>query len=279
MARNKTAIRIIAFCMTAILAVAFCGCDDLGEYSSTDEYYASFGDVVLISGTLGETDKYSVEDYFYNKQSREEFLEGEDGAYDGVEHSDYVYMAIPFNSTIEMDTVALFMQSHSDVTVYINVYVTDIIPSKWMPPMTGGVEQADATEGNTEGNTGGNAGGNTGGNTGGDTDDSEEQYDDPAAETRVGEITVNLKKDVWNSFVLDSFNVGGVAQNSIRINEDQYLLIQIRNNSGVRIYDSEKNTFVDPQTGLELQKAEITMTNLLIRALEVKNDNEAQGGK
>ena len=79
--------------------------------------------------------------------------------------------------------------------------------------------------------------------------------------------------------MLDSFNVGGAVQNSIRINEDQYLLIQIRNNSGVRIYDSEKNTFVDPQTGLELQKAEITMTNLLIRALEVKNDNEAQGGK
>jgi hypothetical protein len=47
----------------------------------------------------------------------------------------------------------------------------------------------------------------------------------------------------------------------------------------VRVFDEEKRTFVDPQTGLELQKAEITMTNLLIRALDIKNVNKVQGGE
>ena len=77
-------------CITAILAIALCGCEDLGAYEDTEEYYASFGDIVLIDGTSRERSNYSVEDYFYNEESREAFLAGEDGAYKGVEHSDYV---------------------------------------------------------------------------------------------------------------------------------------------------------------------------------------------
>jgi hypothetical protein len=46
----------------------------------------------------------------------------------------------------------------------------------------------------------------------------------------------------------------------------------------VRVFNEEKQIFVDPQTGLELPKANITMTNLLVRALDVKEGNETQGG-
>ena len=48
-------------------------------------------------------------------------------------------------------------------------------------------------------------------------------------------------------------------------------MLQIRNNSGDRKLNTDAN-------GLKLDKAEITMTNLLIRALDIKNENEVQGG-
>jgi hypothetical protein len=46
----------------------------------------------------------------------------------------------------------------------------------------------------------------------------------------------------------------------------------------VRVYDEENKLYVDAQSGLELQKAEITMTNLLLRALKIENNTETNGG-
>ena len=253
----------LVFCIAAILVIAVCGCEDLGAYDNTEEYYGSFGDIVLIDGATKAKTEYSVEEYFYNRESREEFLRGEDGAYKGVKHGEFVYMAIPFESNIDMDTLALFIQSESDVSVYISVFVSDKIPSSWkavednkMPESsTGGASDKEAQAPNTE-----------------------KVYDDPDPDSRIGEVAVHLKGGKWSSFVLDVFNVGDRAQKSIQINDGQYILLQIRNNSGVRAFDDEKQIFVDPVTGLELREARITMTNLLIRALEVEDGNEAQGG-
>ena len=256
----------VALCMAAIILIAACGCEDLGAYENTEEYYSSFGDIVLIDGTTKNKTEYSVETYFYNKESREDFLRGEDGAYKGVEYAEYVYMAIPFESSIDMDTLALFIQSQNDVTVYISVFVSDKIPTNF---------KAIADNQITDGSTGSALGGESGD----ETQNTEPVYDDPDPETRIGEVAVHLKNGKWNSFVLDEFNINGETQKSIQINDGQYILLQIRNNSGWRLFDEEKQVFVDPQTGLELQKAEITMTNLLIRALDIKNESEVQGGK
>ena len=253
----------IALCLMATLAVAMSGCEDLGAYEDTEEYYNAFGDVVLISGSSKEKEEYSVEKYFYNEESREGFLRGEDGAYKGVAYSDYVYMAIPFESNINMDTLALFIQSKTDVTVYINVFVTDKIPTSWKAIEDNVINSEEI--GKTSDEESG--------------EQTEKVYDDPDPVTRVGEITVHLKSENWNSFLLDTFRVNGTTQKSIEIKDGQYILLQIRNNSGWRLFDEEKQVFVDPQTGLELQKAEITMTNLLIRALDIKNESEVQGGK
>ena len=263
---KKIVSTFIAFCLTATLAVAVSGCDDLGAYEDTTEYYNAFGDIVLIGGTSKETESYSVDKYFYNKESREEFLEGDDGAYKGIEYSDYVYMAIPFESSMDMDTIALYLKSQNDVTVYINVFLTNVIPSNWKP-----------IEDNVINN--GENGALPDEESGEETGKTEKLYDDPDPETRVGEITVHLKNGKWSSFLLDSFRVNGITEKSIEIKDGQYILLQIRNNSGVRVFDEEKKVFVDHQTGLELQKAEITMTNLLIRALDIKNASEVQGGE
>ena len=272
---KKIVRSFFVLCITAILWVALCGCEDLGAYEDTEEYYSSFGDVVLIGGTTRDEDEYSVSKYFYNEESREDFLAGEDGAYKGVEHSDYVYMAIPFKSTIDMDSLALFLMSHEDVTVYINFYVTDEIPSEWRSIQDNEVkDETDGTESDGSAEEGDTS------ESGSDEETEEKTYDDPDPATRVGEIAVSLKKEVWNSFVLDVFTVDGQRQNSIQIQDGQYLLLQIRNNSGVRIFDEEKQIYLDPQTGLELPKAEFTVTNLLIRALDrVKTDNDEQGGE
>lgn len=255
----------VALCMAAIILIAACGCEDLGAYENTEEYYSSFGDIVLIDGTTKNKTEYSVETYFYNKESREDFLKGEDGAYKGVEYAEYVYVAIPFESSIDMDTLALFIQSKADVTVYISVFISDKIPTNWKAVADNVINQDGSNIVLAEGAEN-------------ESQNTEKVYDDPDSETRIGEVSVHLKNGKWNSFVLDVFKIGGKTQNSIQINDGQYILLQIRNNSGVRVFNEEKQAYVDAITGIELPSAEITMTNLLIRALDVKNGDEAQGG-
>ena len=310
-------ISCTAICIAAILAIALCGCEDLGEYGDVEEYYSTLGDVIMIDGVTGEQKKYSVEDYFYNKESQENFLEGEDGSYSGVNYEEYVYVAIPFENGIEMDTIAMYLKSQSDVTVYINVYITREIPSNFkgfedigkeyeteivyktdddqpaeadneavepddqpIVEQTGNDrETAEQTENDRE----------TAEQTGNDveTDTVHEEvteiikieYDDPDPATRIGEIRVDLDAGDWTSFTLSSFDLFGTKRNSVKINSGQYILLQIRNNSGVRVYDEEKKLYVDPQTNLELKRAEITMTNLMVRALNVGDGMEEQGGE
>ena len=279
MAFKRTISACIAICMVAILVVASCGCDDLGEYSNVGEYYGSFEDIVLISATSRNTAEYSVEEYFYNENSRDNFLTGEDGVYTGVEYSDYVYMAIPFKSDLNMDSVSLYLQSKEDVTLYINVYVTDVVPSNWRSMTTNVISQvaAIATDETDESESADESTDSTESTE--STESEENDYDDPDPDKRVGDLVVHLTKDKWNSFTLDSFYINGAAEGSIQISKGQYILLQFRNNSGIRIFDIDNQIYKDPQTGLELQRAEITMTNLLIRALDRGTENESEGGE
>ena len=258
MPHKKHVVVCIALCITTILGIVLCGCDDLGAYSSTEEYYNSFGDVVLINGTTRESKGYSVDEKFYNEKSREDFLKDENGVYKGVEHSDYVYMAIPFEKDIEMDTFALYLQSLEDVTVYISMFIIDAdkIPTNWKGIADLNPDNQESSEESSE--------------------ETEKVYDDPLPETSVGSTSVFLKAGQWNSFSLDSFKTNNTMEKSIHIEEGQCVLLQIRNNSGVRVFDESKQLYVDPQTGLELKQANITMTNLLIRALSVESGTDFQ---
>ena len=255
---KRKVIACVAFCIMAIFMIALCGCDDLGAYESTEEYYASFGEITLLGGAAGNGKKYSVEEYFYNEESREDFLTGNDGKYHGITHSDYVYMAIPLNDDLNMDSLALYLQSINDVTLYINVYITNKIPTNWKT-----IEEADASKLSAEAfeyklNSA----------TPYANESEGESYDDPDYKKRVGEATVYLKGGKWNSFTLDTFKINEAYQKSIQLEKNQYILLQIRNNSGVRDLDKETGLLVDPQTGRVLEKANITMTNLLVRAID-----------
>jgi hypothetical protein len=233
----------VALCITAILGIAVCGCDDLGEYEDTAEYYSSFDKIVFLGGETVRK-SYSVEKFFYNEKSREDFLVNEDGKYEGVPHDDYVYVAIPFDKDIKMDSLAMYMQAKNDVTVYMNVYLIDEdnIPSNWM--------------GSDEGEASG----------------EEQEYDDPDPDSRIGEITAHLNGGEWDSFLLDYFRNGENNEKSIAVASGQCILLQIRNNSG----DPELN--ID-KTGIKLDRADITMTNLLVRALKIENNTEVEEGE
>jgi hypothetical protein len=257
---KKIVSTCIVICIMATLGVAMIGCDDLGAYEDTDEYYNSFGEIALISGTSEDKADYvpySVKESFYNEKSREDFIAEEDDAYKRVAYSDYVYMAIPFRSSINMDAIALYLQSQKEVTVYIDVFVTDYIPTEWKAIADHLIPGEETGKSPDE-------------TFGEETEKVEKVYDDPTLDKKVGEITVRLKSGKWGSFVLDNFYVNGTTQKSIEIKKDHYILLQIKNNSGV---------YVDPRTETDLRKAEITMTNLLIRALDIKNETEVQGGE
>ena len=270
----------LVLCITAILWIAVCGCEDLGAYENTEEYYASLGgDVTLINATTKESKPFSIKDYFYNEDSKENFLEGKDK----VPYGEYVYMAIYVENGIEMDSLALYLNSQEDVSVYINVYVSKNIPKNFRPiednvinqPNTNGT--TDGTSGGTSDDTaGGTSDGTSDGTSNGTTDNTngEQSYDDPSPDSRIGDVVVHLKAGKWDSFVLDSFIVDGTVKKSIKIEKEHYIILQIRNNSGIR--DFVNNVFVDKQTGIELKKAKITMTNLLVRALEVNEPNKKE---
>ena len=130
---KKTVITCVAICIMAILWVALCGCDDLGAYEDTTEYYDAFGKVVMINGESGQVEEYEVDEYFYNEDSREDFLVDDDGNYYGIEHGKFVYIAIPFEKDIDMDSSALYMQSMDDAAIYMSFYVVDKLPLNFRP--------------------------------------------------------------------------------------------------------------------------------------------------
>ena len=180
-----------------------------------------------------------MEEFFYSKASRETFLM-EDGVYKGVAHGEYVYMAIPLERTIDMDTLALYMQATNDVAVYIDVYITAVIPP--VLDEEGAPFVPDSTAG-------------------------------------VGEIVVHLAANKWNSFSLDNFTVNGVPQKSTQVEKGQYILLHFKNNSGIAPSDEKSEGDSDSEADISLPSAEITMTNLLIRALDVEGASDAQGGE
>ena len=231
---KRKLISCVALCITAILGIAVCGCDDLGAYENTEEYYDSFDKIIFIGGEAGDGEGYSVEKYFYNENSRDDFLEGEDR----VTPDEYMYVAVPFTKDIKMDSFAMYLQATRIVTVYMNVYLID---SDDLPKR---LEKTDPLG------------------------EEEQGYSEPASESKIGEITVHLEGGEWDSFLLDYFEINNNNEKSIYVEAGQCILLQIRNNSG--------NPELNIENGIKLDRAEITMTNLLVRALEIENNTEAK---
>lgn len=268
---SKKGLRsLVAACTVAGLMLATCGCEDLGAYEDVNEYYSSFGNVTLIKGDKSDSD-YSISDYFYNEGSREDFLEDKDGAYSGVPISDYVYMAIPVETGMQMDTLALYMYSDLTQTIQMSMFIVDKLPEN--PKCLDDIVLDENGDPVLDEN------GNLVGKTEQETDDEgnpieEVVFDDPDPATRIADFGIRLNGGKWDSFLVDKFSVGGKSNSSVWVDEGQYILIQFRNNSGIRIYDGDTQSIIDEIIGVPLERAEFTMTNLLVRALELKAETQ-----
>ena len=244
---------LIVLCITVTVAVTVCGCDDLGVYADTAEYYDSFGQIVLVNSNApkGNSTPYSVSECFYNEDSRENFLENRQE--DLVPSLAYVYMAIPIKSDMEMDDLALYMRGEKNQSVYLNVYITDKIPSNWRAigdPETQTLEKD------------------------GQVVEEKIKYDDPDPDTSIADAVVHLKASVWSSFLIESFEVNKAVSSTLAVEDGQYLLIQFRNNSGVPLDSEEDEAVTVVESEGEIEPAYFTMTNLLVRAMNRSGEGE-----
>ena len=114
--------KLVSISVAAILAAALVGCFDLGDFSDEADYYAAFGDVRLVYQNPNTKEKdvekedYSIQDYFYNKNTGEDFAYGDPKDEDPDEGKDipqlsYVYMAIPVQRDMRVDSVALYFNA------------------------------------------------------------------------------------------------------------------------------------------------------------------------
>ena len=246
MPAKKLLANLVAICLMLCTVLTLGGCDDLGEYEDEDDYYETFGDILLID-SAGEDESYSVEDYFYNESSREDFLVSDDGKYGGVPTAEYLYMAIPVKCDIVMDSLALYVLGDSEQGLYFSVYITDGIPSKIRKPGDPFSETVDKD---------------------GETVEEEIKYDDPNPKSSLCDSVYYFDGNEWDAFLVEIFKEDGVSKDSISVKKDQYILIQFRNNSGIRVLDKTSGGLVDEKSGLALDSTGFTMTNLLIRVLQ-----------
>lgn len=221
----------------------------MGAFEDLAHYYASIGDITLISDPKNSGgDSYSVEEYFYNKNSQDEFLVNEQGEYTGVEAKEYIYMAIPISEDIIMDDISLYMCSDSDCSVYISCYIVDELPNKIRGM---GAPISQTVENN------------------GEQIEETITYDDPIPLNSVFNTVLHLKAGEWDSFTGSRFELTkGVYSKNCELPSGKIFLIQFRNNSGIESLVENTESKIDSLTGVEVKKASFTMTNLMIRAVE-----------
>lgn len=237
--------KLVSISVAAIVAVTLAGCFDLGDFSDESVYYSTFGDVQMVyqnNSITAEKDiqskDYSVKDYFYNKNTGENFTYGDPEDEFSDEGKDipqlyYVYMAIPVRQDLRIDSFALYFNVIQTCSMEIFFYMVDELPDGGdftNVRLLGEPEYHQKLEN-------------------GETIYEKIKYSDPNDDLIVAKATMRAKTGMWVSIVVDHWN----DENMMEIKKGQYLLLRFVNNSGANI---EGNPPV-----------EFRVTNLLIRAV------------
>jgi hypothetical protein len=236
--------KLLSIGVAVIFAVALVGCFDLGDFSDESAYYESFGDVRLVYQNPNSDKKdikskdYSIEDYFYNKNTGENFTYGDPNDEESDEGKDipqlsYVYMAIPIEQDLSLESLALYFNAIQTCSLEVFFYVVDDLPN-------GGDFKNIRLLGDPEYQP------KTGEN--GETIYEKIEYSDPSDDLMVAKVTMQVKTGKWDSLIVNKWN----SVNSLEIKDGQYLLLRFVNNSGA-------NTGEKPSVAFRV-------TNLLIRA-------------
>ena len=286
--------KLVAIGVAVIFTVTLVGCYDLGDFSDESAYYEAFGEIGLVYGFRENGKKkvtvedYDVEDYFYNKNTVEDFSYGDDseddeeGALKDIPQLAYTYMVIPILRDMNLDSLVLYFNATQTCSLEIDFYLVDALPDGgefenvklWgdpeKPEKPEESESSEASEDEsletsedesleTSEDESSEASEDESletsedesSETSEDSSTSEENigYSDPDESLRIAQATQSVKEGEWVSLLVDKWNGKNVAE----IKEGQYLLLHFVNNSGA-------------YTG-ETPSVAFRVTNLLIRAL------------
>ena len=247
--------KLVSIGVAAVLAATAVGCFDLGEFSDEEAYYDAFGDVQLVYQNPSaaekdvESEDYSIKDYFYNKNTGEDFTYGDPKDEDPDEGKDipqlpYVYMVIPAERDMMVESLALYFNALQTCSLEVFFYVVDDLPDGgdfetiWL---LGEPEYQQKLDENKKPMTDENGLPIYG--------DEKIEYSDPDDSLMVAKTTLRVKEGAWVSLIVDDWSKG----NPMDLKDGQYLLLRFVNNSGA-------NTAGNPSVAFRV-------TNLLIRAV------------
>ena len=282
--------KFISISVAVVSTVTLAGCFDLGGYENEADYYDSFGDVGLIYQNPSVVEKnieqkdYSIQDYFYNKATGEDFAYGDPKDEESDEGKDipqlpYIYMAIPAESHLNVESFALYFNATQTCSLEVFIYVVDSLPDITNVRIWGDPEYQPETDG--DGNPKYKQKVDENGELMFDADGNpiyEQQvdadgkpmfdevgnpiyeqiyvkldYSDPADDLIVAKSSVHVKNGEWVSLLVDNWN----SESGVQIEDGQYLLLRFVNNSGAYMGENPTVAF--------------RVTNLLIRAFPVSD--------
>ena len=239
MNNNKSITRwflTIVLCLMLTISLTACGAD-MGEFNSEDEDYSKFYDSFKdIEGLYdGGSHSYDIEDSLFNSYTVNNLgWEDED---DAVEYEEYVYIVIPFDADVVVDSFALYFKSEENVSVTISAYYFEnetMKPNKIKYRSSPDTEIITVIEDGQEVQK-----------------EVEIVYDDPDWNVRVADTTFQIPAD-WGSIMMEYFFQPGFYDGDLHAVKDSYLYLRIENNSG---HHREMNNF------------EFTFINFIVRAV------------
>lgn len=248
--------RVIATLALALSTTFLGGCFDLGDFEDEEDYYDSFGNVGLISQDGAQTD-YSLEDYFYNKESVNDF------AGDIVSADEYIYFVLPMKKDVRLDSVALYVYAEKEERISYSFFIVQEVPDNIRSYGEYAYEQAKDENGDPKFDEEGNPvyeqekdeNGNPVFNEDGSPVFKELLYDDPPAEEAVCEGSCFASEKKWSSFTADKWKTSETeTSKEIVVSAGEYILIRFENNSG---YGRDAG----------YEKISFRTTNLLVRVV------------
>lgn len=103
--------------LITLLSLSLCGCYELGEFESEEQYFEYFPSVDLIDKDKS-THNYSVEDHFYTKEGINDFESN-------IPYKEYLYLSIQAKKDLPLNELNLSFCSQQDCTLEVSIYLLD----------------------------------------------------------------------------------------------------------------------------------------------------------
>lgn len=198
----------------------FFACFDLGAFDGGngeyEDYYDAFG---VVTGLFdGGNHEYEVEKSLFNDYTVDKMdWEDED---DAVKSEEYVYIVIPFEKAVNIESIGLFLQAESDATLSVSAFYYQSVteaPKKIRYKSSPETEIVIIQDEN-----------------GNDVEQEVEiEYDDPPQQLSVAETTCDAHLGEWSSWILSDFMQEGYLDGLLHTGDDGVLYIRIDENSGL----------------------------------------------